>query len=124
MKPIERNDFKHRLLLLAVLLFFGLAVSAQTLKVSGTVTDPKGEPLIGVTVKAVNAVPRLAGVILKGESGQTYSIKIYDENGSHSELFSETSANFIKGVKEDTTMVTVEKGKAKYGLKCVYIPTA
>lgn len=64
----------------------------------------------------VNAVPRLAGVILKGESGQTYSIKIYDENGSHSDLFSEKSANFIKGVKEDTTMVTVENDKAKYGL--------
>ena len=42
-------------MLLAVLFFFGLAVSAQTLKVSGTVTDPKGEPLIGVTVKALNS---------------------------------------------------------------------
>jgi len=63
MKPTERNDFKHRLQLLAVLLFFGLAVSAQTLKVSGTVTDPKGEPLIGVTVKALNGGKTSAGAV-------------------------------------------------------------
>ena len=63
MKPIERNDFKSRLMLLAVLFFFGLAVSAQTLKVSGTVTDPKGEPLIGVTVKALNSGKTSAGTV-------------------------------------------------------------
>ena len=63
MKPTERNDFKHRLQLLAVLLFFGLAASAQTLKVSGTVTDPKGEPLIGVTIKVLNGGKTSAGAV-------------------------------------------------------------
>lgn len=63
MKPTERNDFKHWLLLLAVLLFFGLAASAQTLKVSGTVTDPKGEPLIGVTIKVLNGGKTSAGAV-------------------------------------------------------------
>jgi len=54
MIPIERKDFKCRFMLLALLMFFGLAVSAQQVTVSGRVTDQSGEPLIGVTIKAEN----------------------------------------------------------------------
>ncbi|MCR5076501.1 MAG: leucine-rich repeat domain-containing protein [Prevotella sp.] len=62
----------------------------------------------------VDAVPRLTGVILKGTPGQTYTMKIYDDKST---LFDGAAANYIKDVKEDTTMVTVEHdNKAKYGL--------
>ena len=54
MIPIERKDFNCRFMLLALLMFFELAASAQQVTVSGRVTDQSGEPLIGVTIKAEN----------------------------------------------------------------------
>lgn len=50
-------------MLLALLMFFGLAASAQQVKVSGIVTDQSGEPLIGVTIKADNGGKGTASAI-------------------------------------------------------------
>ena len=46
------KNSKFRLVLWVMLLFATLTVSAQQVKVIGTVTDPGGEPLVGVSVKA------------------------------------------------------------------------
>lgn len=43
---------KFRLVLWVMFLFATLTTSAQQVKVTGTVTDPGGEPLVGVSVKA------------------------------------------------------------------------
>ena len=42
---------KCRFLFLALLLTIGATAFAQKVKITGTVTDPGGEPLIGVSVK-------------------------------------------------------------------------
>ena len=46
------KNSKFRFVLWVVLLFATLTTSAQQVKVTGTVTDPGGEPLVGVSVKA------------------------------------------------------------------------
>ena len=46
------KNSKFRLVLWVMLLFATLTTSAQQVKVTGTVTDPGGEPLVGVSVKA------------------------------------------------------------------------
>lgn len=46
------KNSKFRLVLWVMLLFATLTASAQQVKVTGTVTDPGGEPLVGVSVKA------------------------------------------------------------------------
>lgn len=52
MESKTRRISKFRLVLWVMLLFATLTVSAQQVKVTGTVTDPGGEPLVGVSVKA------------------------------------------------------------------------
>lgn len=52
MESKTRQNSKFRLLLWVMLLFATLTASAQQVKVTGTVTDPGGEPLVGVSVKA------------------------------------------------------------------------
>ena len=52
MESKTRQNSKFRLVLWVMLLFATLTVSAQQVKVTGTVTDPGGEPLVGVSVKA------------------------------------------------------------------------
>ncbi len=74
MRPKERNDFKYRFVLLALLMFVGLAAFAQQVKVSGTVTDPGGEPLIGVTVRIANAGKDVAGSITDMDGKYTISV--------------------------------------------------
>lgn len=46
------KNSKFRLVLWVMFLFATLTTSAQQVKVTGTVTDPSGEPLVGVSVKA------------------------------------------------------------------------
>lgn len=46
------KNSKFRFVLWVMLLFATLTTSAQQVKVTGTVTDPGGEPLVGVSVKA------------------------------------------------------------------------
>ncbi|MFC2758664.1 SusC/RagA family TonB-linked outer membrane protein [Hallella multisaccharivorax] len=74
MRPKERNDFKCRFVLLALLMFVELATFAQQVKVSGTVTDPGGEPLIGVTVRIANAGKDVAGSITDMDGKYTISV--------------------------------------------------
>lgn len=74
MRPKERNDFKYRFVLLALLMFVELAAFAQQVKVSGTVTDPGGEPLIGVTVRIANAGKDVAGSITDMDGKYTISV--------------------------------------------------
>lgn len=74
MRPKERNDFKYRFVLLALLMFVGLAAFAQQVKVSGIVTDPGGEPLIGVTVRIANAGKDVAGSITDMDGKYTISV--------------------------------------------------
>lgn len=52
MESRTRQNSKFRLVLWVMLLFATLTASAQQVKVTGTVTDPGGEPLVGVSVKA------------------------------------------------------------------------
>ena len=52
MESKTRRNSKFRLVLWVMLLFATLTASAQQVKVTGTVTDPGGEPLVGVSVKA------------------------------------------------------------------------
>lgn len=52
MESKTRQNSKFRLVLWVMLLFVTLTASAQQVKVTGTVTDPGGEPLVGVSVKA------------------------------------------------------------------------
>ena len=52
MESKNMKNSKFRLVLWVMLLFATLTVSAQQVKVIGTVTDPGGEPLVGVSVKA------------------------------------------------------------------------
>ena len=52
MESKTRRISKFRLVLWVMLLFATLTASAQQVKVTGTVTDPGGEPLVGVSVKA------------------------------------------------------------------------
>lgn len=52
MESKTRRNSKFRLVLWVMLLFVTLTASAQQVKVTGTVTDPGGEPLVGVSVKA------------------------------------------------------------------------
>lgn len=52
MESINMKNSKFRLVLWVMLLFATLTTSAQQVKVTGTVTDPGGEPLVGVSVKA------------------------------------------------------------------------
>ncbi len=52
MESKTRTNSKLRLVLWVMLLFATLTASAQQVKVTGTVTDPGGEPLVGVSVKA------------------------------------------------------------------------
>lgn len=52
MESKTRRISKFRLVLWVMLLFVTLTASAQQVKVTGTVTDPGGEPLVGVSVKA------------------------------------------------------------------------
>lgn len=52
MESKTRQNSKFRLVLWVMLLFASLTASAQQVKVTGTVTDPGGEPLVGVSVKA------------------------------------------------------------------------
>lgn len=51
MESKTRQNSKFRLVLWVMLLFATLTASAQQVKVTGTVTDPGGEPLVGVSVK-------------------------------------------------------------------------
>lgn len=51
MESKTRRISKFRLVLWVMLLFVTLTASAQQVKVTGTVTDPGGEPLVGVSVK-------------------------------------------------------------------------
>lgn len=74
MRPKERNDFKYRFVLLALLMFVELAAFAQQVKVSGIVTDPGGEPLIGVTVRIANAGKDVAGSITDMDGKYTISV--------------------------------------------------
>ena len=74
MRPKERNDFKCRFVLLALLMFVELATFAQQVKVSGIVTDPGGEPLIGVTVRIANAGKDVAGSITDMDGKYTISV--------------------------------------------------
>ncbi len=74
MRPKERNDFKCRFVLLALLMFVELAAFAQQVKVSGIVTDPGGEPLIGVTVRIANAGKDVAGSITDMDGKYTISV--------------------------------------------------
>ncbi len=56
MKQSESKYFVYRLsLFLMLLLAGGLSARAQQTKVTGSVTDPGGEPLIGVSVRVDNA---------------------------------------------------------------------
>ncbi len=52
MESKNMKNSKFRLVLWVMLLFATLTASAQQVKVTGTVTDPGGEPLVGVSVKA------------------------------------------------------------------------
>ena len=52
MESKTRRNSKFRLVLWVMLPFATLTASAQQVKVTGTVTDPGGEPLVGVSVKA------------------------------------------------------------------------
>ena len=52
MESKTRRNSKFRLVLWVMLLFATPTASAQQVKVTGTVTDPGGEPLVGVSVKA------------------------------------------------------------------------
>lgn len=52
MESKTRQNSMFRLVLWVMLLFATLTASAQQVKVTGTVTDPGGEPLVGVSVKA------------------------------------------------------------------------
>lgn len=52
MESKNMKNSKFRLVLWVMLLFATLTVSAQQVKVIGTVTAPGGEPLVGVSVKA------------------------------------------------------------------------
>ena len=52
MESKNMKNSKFRLVLWVMLLFATLTISAQQVKVTGTVTDPGGEPLVGVSVKA------------------------------------------------------------------------
>lgn len=52
MESKTRRNSKFRLVLWVMLLFATLTASAQQVKVTGTVTDLGGEPLVGVSVKA------------------------------------------------------------------------
>lgn len=52
MESKNMKNSKFRLVLWVMLLFATLTTSAQQVKVTGTVTDPGGEPLVGVSVKA------------------------------------------------------------------------
>lgn len=58
-------------MLLALLMFFGLAAFAQQVKVSGRVTDQSGEPLIGVTIKADNGGKGTASAITDMDGNYT-----------------------------------------------------
>lgn len=71
MIPIVRKDFKCRYMLLALLMFFGLAAFAQQVKVNGRVTDQSGEPLIGVTIKADNGGKGTASAITDMDGNYT-----------------------------------------------------
>lgn len=71
MIPIVRKDFKCRYMLLALLMFFGLAAFAQQVKVSGRVIDQSGEPLIGVTIKADNGGKGTASAITDMDGNYT-----------------------------------------------------
>lgn len=56
MKQSESKYFVYRLSLFVMLLLAGgLSARAQQIKVTGSVTDPGGEPLIGVSVRVDNA---------------------------------------------------------------------
>lgn len=52
MESKNMKNSKFRSVLWVMLLFATLTTSAQQVKVTGTVTDPGGEPLVGVSVKA------------------------------------------------------------------------
>ena len=52
MESKNMKNSKFRLVLWVMFLFATLTASAQQVKVTGTVTDPGGEPLVGVSVKA------------------------------------------------------------------------
>ena len=52
MESKNMKNSKFRFVLWVMLLFATLTTSAQQVKVTGTVTDPGGEPLVGVSVKA------------------------------------------------------------------------
>lgn len=52
MESKNMKNSKFRLVLWVMLLFATLTTSAQQVKVTGTVTAPGGEPLVGVSVKA------------------------------------------------------------------------
>lgn len=49
------KNSKYRLVLWVMMMFVSMTTFAQQLKVTGTVTDPGGEPLVGVSVKAGGA---------------------------------------------------------------------
>lgn len=63
MESKTRRISKFRLVLWVMLLFVTLTASAQQVKVTGTVTDPGGEPLVGVSVKvgATGAITDIDG---------------------------------------------------------------
>lgn len=52
MESKNMKNSKFRLVLWVMFLFATLTTSAQQVKVTGTVTDPGGEPLVGVSVKS------------------------------------------------------------------------
>lgn len=52
MESKNMKNSKFRFVLWVMFLFATLTTSAQQVKVTGTVTDPGGEPLVGVSVKA------------------------------------------------------------------------
>ncbi len=53
MKKLKVNSEKFRVMAVVILLMMAVIVKAQNVTISGTVTDERGEPLIGATVKAV-----------------------------------------------------------------------
>ena len=65
---------KSRFLFLALLLTIGTTAFAQKVKVTGTVTDPGGEPLIGVSVKTGNS-----GVGAITDIDGNYSVEVSPE---------------------------------------------
>ena len=51
MKRLHKLSVKYRFLMLVLIMCVGITASAQQAKITGTVKDSGGDPLIGVSVK-------------------------------------------------------------------------